>query len=54
MTLKRASLDMNLLTEEHHDHLIDVKTGEIIEFVDKEIEELQKGCPKIRLQTCRS
>ena len=30
------------LTEEHHDHLIDVKTGEIIEFVDKEIEELQK------------
>ena len=30
------------LTEEHHDHLIDIKTGEIIEFVDKEIEELQK------------
>ena len=30
------------LTEEHHDHLIDVKTGEIIEFVDKDIEELQK------------
>ena len=30
------------LTEEHHDHLIDVKTGEIVEFVDKEIEELQK------------
>ena len=29
-------------TEEHHDHLIDIKTGEIIEFVDKEIEELQK------------
>ena len=27
--------------EEHHDHLIDIKTGEIIEFVDKEIEELQ-------------
>ena len=26
---------------EHHDHLIDIKTGEIIEFVDKEIEELQ-------------
>ena len=30
------------ITEEHHDHLIDIKTGEIIEFVDKEIEELQK------------
>ena len=29
-------------TEEHHDHLIDVKTGEIIEFVDDEIEKLQK------------
>ena len=30
------------LDESHHDHLIDVKTGEIIEFVDAEIEELQK------------
>ena len=30
------------LNEGHHDHLIDVKTGEIIEFVDKDIEELQK------------
>ena len=30
------------LRESHHDHLIDVKTGEIIEFVDAEIEELQK------------
>ena len=30
------------LTEEHHDHLIDIKTGEIIEFVDDEIEKLQK------------
>ena len=29
------------LRESHHDHLIDIKTGEIIEFVDKEIEELQ-------------
>ena len=25
-----------------HDHLIDVKTGHIIEFVDEEIHELQK------------
>ena len=27
---------------EHHDHLIDVNTGEITEFVNEEIEELQK------------
>ena len=30
------------LNEGHHDHLIDLKTGEIIEFVDEKIEELQK------------
>ena len=30
------------LNENHHDHLIDIKTGEIIEFVDEEIEKLQK------------
>ena len=30
------------MIESHHDHLIDVKTGEIIEFVDDEIEKLQK------------
>ncbi len=30
------------LSEGHHDHLIDIKTGEIIEFVDDEIEKLQK------------
>jgi len=30
------------LMESHHDHLIDIKTGEIIEFVDEEIEKLQK------------
>tara|TARA_B100001063_G_scaffold243768_1_gene275102 strand:+ start:973 stop:1401 length:429 start_codon:yes stop_codon:yes gene_type:complete len=30
------------IRESHHDHLIDVKTGEIIEFVDEEIEILQK------------
>ena len=28
--------------ESHHDHLIDIKTGKIIEFVDEEIETLQK------------
>ena len=26
----------------HHDHLIDLKTGEVIEFVDPEIEALQE------------
>lgn len=28
-------------TETHHDHLIDMKTGKVIEFVDPEIEALQ-------------
>jgi len=27
--------------EEHHDHLIDINSGDIIEFVDKDIENLQ-------------
>ena len=34
------------ISESHHDHLIDVKTGEIIEFVDKDIEELQNKIAK--------
>ena len=29
-------------TEEHHDHLIDINTGEIMEFVNEDIEKLQK------------
>ena len=32
--------------EEHHDHLIDINSGEIIEFVDKEIEILQSKVAK--------
>ena len=28
--------------EDHHDHLIDVQSGAVIEFMDEEIEELQK------------
>ena len=28
--------------EAHHDHLIDVETGKVIEFVDEELELLQK------------
>ena len=30
------------LSESHHDHLIDIKTGEIIEFVNEDIEKIQK------------
>ena len=30
-------------TREHHDHLIDINTGDIVEFVDQEIEKLQKN-----------
>ena len=29
-------------SKEHHDHLIDINTGEITEFVNKNIEELQE------------
>lgn len=29
-------------TDDHHDHLIDLRSGEIIEFVDEEIERLQE------------
>ena len=29
-------------TQEHHDHLIDINTGEITEFVNEDIEKLQK------------
>ena len=32
--------------KEHHDHLIDINSGEIIEFVDKDIEELQNKVAK--------
>ncbi|MEY8883274.1 Fur family transcriptional regulator [Donghicola sp. XS_ASV15] len=31
---------------EHHDHLIDMTTGQVIEFVDPEIEELQERIAK--------
>ena len=32
--------------EEHHDHLIDINSGEIVEFVDDNIEKLQKEVAK--------
>ncbi|WP_319412177.1 Fur family transcriptional regulator [uncultured Cohaesibacter sp.] len=30
------------ITDEHHDHLIDLRTGKVIEFRDEEIERLQQ------------
>jgi len=33
-------------TEEHHDHLIDMKSGKVVEFVDEEIERLQHAIAK--------
>ena len=32
--------------KEHHDHLIDINTGEITEFVNKDIEKLQEQVAK--------
>jgi Fur family ferric uptake transcriptional regulator len=29
--------------DEHHDHLIDMRTGKVIEFIDAEIEDLQNA-----------
>jgi Fur family ferric uptake transcriptional regulator len=34
------------VSEEHHDHLIDLKTGRVIEFTSDEIERLQKEIAK--------
>lgn len=31
-----------LATEEHHDHMVNIKTGDVIEFTDRVIEERQK------------
>lgn len=30
-------------TEEHHDHLIDLKSGDIVEFYDEEIEKMKEA-----------
>ena len=38
---KRARYE-ELDEDSHHDHLIDIETGEIIEFVNDEIEKLQR------------
>jgi Fur family ferric uptake transcriptional regulator len=33
-------------TDDHHDHLIDIKSGQVVEFVDEEIERLQHAIAK--------
>ena len=33
-------------TDDHHDHLINIKTGEVVEFTNTEIEVLQEGIAK--------
>jgi len=34
------------VTDQHHDHLIDIETGNVIEFQNEEIERLQKEIAK--------
>jgi Fur family ferric uptake transcriptional regulator len=34
------------IPDTHHDHLIDMKTGQVIEFVDEQIEALQQAIAK--------
>lgn len=34
------------MDDEHHDHLIDMRTGEVIEFSNEEIERLQEAIAK--------
>lgn len=34
------------VTDDHHDHLIDVKSGRVVEFQNEEIEELQNQIAK--------
>ena len=35
-----------IFSNEHHDHLIDIESGEVIEFVNDEIESLQDRVAK--------
>lgn len=34
------------VTDEHHDHLIDIRTGDVVEFQNEEIERLQEFIAK--------
>ena len=40
-------------TQEHHDHLIDMKTGRVLEFVDPEIERLQQEIATLEAEAQR-
>ena len=42
LKLVKARYEIN----DDHNHLIDINSGEIVEFVDKDIEELQKKIAK--------
>jgi len=42
----RAPLPLRRGAGHHHDHLIDMKTGQVVEFVDEEIEALQNAIAK--------
>ena len=46
MNLKMEDLDAEEVPAEHHDHLIDIKNGKVIEFQNDTIEELQKNCKR--------
>ena len=39
---RRAQQNRQEAGEEHHDHLIDVRSGKVIEFQNEEIERLQR------------
>ena len=39
---KEGKFRYEMVYKEHHDHLIDVETGKVIEFQDEEIEKLQE------------
>ena len=43
---KRGKARYEQSPDEHHDQLIDINSGEIIEFVDKDIEKLQNEVAK--------
>ncbi len=46
MNLKMVDQDMKPLRTIIHDHLIDIESGEIHEFTNEEIEEIQRSVAK--------
>jgi Fur family ferric uptake transcriptional regulator len=44
--LTGASRSRRLIPDEHHDHLIDIRTGKVIEFRNEEIEAIQEVIAK--------